>query len=497
MAGQALALIRQKFPDKLTRLRNGFYDIKDKQGNVVPFSMNADQEDFITNRHGLDIILKARQKGFTTVIQLDMLDDCLFKENFAAGVIAHNLTDAKAFFKDKIKFAYDRLPQVFKDEVTAEQDAADSLRFSNGSSIRVGTSLRSGTLQALHVSEYGKLCAKYPDKAEEVKTGAFNTVHVGQRITVESTAEGQGGHFYEMTENARKKQEQGIQLTEMDFKFHFYPWHTDTGYVLDGDVVITEEMQRYFKALEEQGISLTDKQKAWYVKKEETQGDKMKREFPATAKEAFEAAVEGAYLSTQMSKVRKEGRIREIPILDKPVYTTWDLGVNDDMAITFWQDVGPERRAIDYFADSGEGFSYYARILQEKKYVYSVHKMPHDADHRRLGIEAKSAREHAEEAGIKPIEVVDRIKYEQDGIEASRKYLAQCYFDEERCAELVKCLDGHRKEWDDKRGVWKDKAFHGPESHGYKSFETAAVSASRTAPTDFNRKINYPKLGVA
>jgi hypothetical protein len=74
--------------------------------------MNADQEDFIANRHGLDVILKARQRGFTTVIQLDMLDDCLFTSNLSAGVIAHNLKDAKAFFSDKIKFAYDNLPEA-------------------------------------------------------------------------------------------------------------------------------------------------------------------------------------------------------------------------------------------------------------------------------------------------------------------------------------------------------------------------------------------------
>lgn len=497
MAGQALALIRKKFPDKLTRLREGFYDIKDKAGNVIPFRMNADQEDFILSRHGLDIILKARQKGFTTVIQLDMLDDCLFKSNFAAGVIAHNLTDAKAFFKDKIKFAYDRLPEVFKAEVSAEQDAADSLRFSNGSSIRVGTSLRSGTLQALHVSEYGKLCAKYPDKAEEVKTGAFNTVHVGQRITVESTAEGQGGHFYELTESARKRQEQGVELTEMDFMFHFYPWHTDPGYVLDADVTVTTEMKKYFDDLEAQGVVLNDKQKAWYIKKEEQQGDKMKREYPATAKEAFEAAIEGAYLATQMSKVRKEGRICKIPILDKPVYTTWDLGVNDDMCITFWQDLGVEKRAIDYYSNSGEGFAHYAKILQDKGYVYDHHDMPHDAKQRRLGKDAKSAQQHAEEAGIKPIRVVDRIANELDGIEASRNYLAQCWFDEERCADLIKCLDNYRKEWDDKRGVWKDRPRHDEASHGYKSFETAAVASNRHNPKDFNRKIIYPKLGVA
>jgi hypothetical protein len=470
-----LGQMSKRFPDKRSRLTGGFYDIKDKTGAQVPFRMNDDQRNFIDNRHGLDVILKARQRGFTTVIQLDMLDDCLFTPNMSAGVIAHNLRDAKAFFSDKIKFAYDKLPEPFRKLRAAEQDSADSLKFNNGSSIRVGTSLRSGTLQRLHVSEYGKLCAKAPDRAEEVKTGAFNTVHVGQIITVESTAEGRAGGYYDLVKRARNLAERGIPLTQLDFRFHFYPWWTDEGYVLHDEVTETAEMEDYFAKLEDQGIRLTKPQRAWYQKKSEQQGDKMQQEFPSTPDEAFEAAVEGAYFATQMRKVRTEGRICRVPILDIPVYTTWDLGVNDSMTITFWQDVGLERRAIDYYENSGEGFAHYAKVLNEKPYNYSGHYMPHDADHRKLGKDAKSSKQHAEECGIKPITVLKRIAEERDGIEASRSLLASVWFDESRCERLIACLDGYRKAWDDKLSVWKDYAVHDEFSHGYKSFESAAI----------------------
>jgi hypothetical protein len=59
--------------------------------------------------------------------------------------------------------------------------------FSNGSSIRVGTSLRSGTFQYLHVSEFGKLCARFPTRRSEVVTGALNTIEAGQFAFIEST----------------------------------------------------------------------------------------------------------------------------------------------------------------------------------------------------------------------------------------------------------------------------------------------------------------------
>lgn len=492
MAGSALtpgeqAFIREmkkRWPDKLSRLRGGFYDIKAKDGSKIPFRMNPDQEDFILNRHGLDVILKARQKGFTTVIQLDMLDDCLFTSNISAGVIAHNLRDAKAFFADKIKFAYDNLPEVFRKMRSAEQDSADSLKFNNGSSIRVGVSLRSGTLQRLHVSEYGKLCAKYPERAEEVKTGAFNTVHVGQRITIESTAEGRAGEFFNIVKRARDAATRGSDLTELDFKFHFYPWFTDDGYQIQGDVPEPSDLREYFAKLADQGIVLTKPQRAWYAKKAEQQGDKMKQEFPSTPDEAFEAAIEGAYFSNQMRKARAEGRICRIPVLDVPVYTTWDLGVNDSMAITFWQDVGPERRAIDFYKNSGEGFAHYADILDKKPYRYSTHYMPHDAGHRSLGKDAKTRKEHAEECGIRPVYVLKRIPEEAAGIDASRAMFPSVWIDEERCAELITCLDGYRKEWDDKVGNWKNRPVHDECSHGYKSFESAAIRPENYAYND-------------
>jgi hypothetical protein len=481
--------VRTRYPTKRSRLEGGFYSIKDKFGAVVPFRMNDDQRQFADERHGMDIVLKARQKGITTYVQLDMLDDCLFTPNLSAGVIAHNLTDAEAFFADKIKFAYDNLPAAFRRVRSAEQDSAKSIRFNNGSSIRVGTSLRSGTLQRLHVSEYGKLCAKAPERAREVRSGAFNTVQAGQTITVESTAEGQAGHFYDMAEAARKRAEEGEALTALDFKFHFLPWWTSPEYVLAEAVDEPREMQDYFRKLEaDHGIFLTRDQRAWYVKKAEQQGDDMRREFPSTAQEAFEASVEGAYFSREMSKMRREGRLCRIPIMDAPVYTTWDLGLNDSMTITFWQDHGFERRAIDYYENSGEGFAHYARVLTEKGYNYSRHYMPHDADQRSLTDTAEPRRVHAERSGIKPVQVVKRIESEQAGIDASRAFLASVWIDKERCARLVQCLDNYRKAWDDKLGVFKSYALHDEFSHGYKSFETAAIRPAPVAakPIDYS-----------
>jgi hypothetical protein len=360
MATAPEQMLEERFSDRRWRLNN-LYTIKDKAGNAIPFRMNANQEQLLSELWTLNIILKARQMGFTTLIQLVMLDACLFNSNTSAGIVAHNREDAEAFFDDKIKFAYDHLDPEIQKAVPATQDSAKSLTFANGSRIRVGTSLRSGTFQYLHVSEFGKTCAQFPAKAKEIVTGAFNAVEAGQFIAVESTAEGQEGTFYDMVMEAKRNAELQRQLTPLDFKLHFFAWWKDKTYSLSDEdaakVVLTAEHEAYFEKLYDAGIELTEGQEAWYVKKLATQRDEMKREYPATVEEAFEASIEGSYLAEQMARVRREGRICRTPIERVPVDTFWDLGVNDDMVIWFRQRVGPEHGSSTITATPARGWS--------------------------------------------------------------------------------------------------------------------------------------------
>lgn len=282
---------RAQMADQWWRLNN-LYWIIDEQGRKVKFVPNAVQAFLYAAMWFLNIILKSRQHGITTFLCILFLDTCLFSSNVHAGIIAHNREDAEAFFQDKVQFAYDNLPDFIRASMKAETESARELAFSNGSSIRVGTSLRSSTNQLLHISEFGKLCAKYPEKAREVVTGALNTVHQGQKIFIESTAEGKTGYFYDYCQEAIDKKKRNIQLTPLDFKFFFFGWHDDPKNSLQDNhevVTITQEMLIYFDELEKKGVKLTPQQKAWYVLKAGQQGDDMKREHPSTPEEAFEA----------------------------------------------------------------------------------------------------------------------------------------------------------------------------------------------------------------
>ena len=90
--------------------------------------------------------------------------------------------------------------------------------------------------------------------------------------------------------------------------------------------------------------------------------------------------------------------------------------------------------------------------------------------------------------------MVPRIDDEMQGVDSSRAFLAQVWIDQDRCARLIECLDAFRKEWDDRLGVWKDRARHDEYSHGYKSLETYALAhplAPTATPSPLRRDLRW------
>ncbi len=258
--------LEAKLGNPIWRLNN-LYWIQDKVGDVVKFNMNTAQEQLLDDISWLNIVLKARQLGFSTFIDIFGLDQCLFNSNTNFGVIADTLKNAKGLLRAKIQFPYDNLDPLIKDQIPILKSNVESIEWANGSRVDVGTSLRSGTYQILHISEYGKICAKTPEKAKEVKSGALNTLAQGCLGFIESTAEGQGGDFYDKTQEARALVDSGRKPGPLEWKFHFFAWWMDDQYETDPEgVVITAEDEAYFAEIEAQGVpKLSDRKKAWYV----------------------------------------------------------------------------------------------------------------------------------------------------------------------------------------------------------------------------------------
>ena len=88
------------------------------------------------------------------------------------------------------------------------------------------------------------------------------------------------------------------------------------------------------------------------------------------------------------------------------VDTAWDLGVHDYTAIWFFQQVGREVRAIDYYETSGEGLQSIVReAIASKPYVYGTHHLPHDVMVRELGAGGRSRFETLGGLGLRTMSV--------------------------------------------------------------------------------------------
>lgn len=462
---------------------NHLYKIKDKNGKCVTFKMTPEQLEYFDGMHDRNVILKARQLGFTTEVCIIQLDLAIFHKKECA-LIAHSLPDAERLFRNKTQFAYQRMPDDIKLANPLVKETTSEYVFAKGGSVTVSTSFRGGTLYSLHVSEFGKICAKWPEKAKEIVTGAFEAVPLGGVITLESTAEGRAGYFYDYCQDAEKALLQGKELSNLDWKFFFFSWWKNPQYAIDPVEPLPQRLVDYFAEMEaKNGVVVNERQKAWYYAKEKTLGDDMKREYPTIPAEAFQQSVEGAYYAKQFRWLYTNKRIGKIPDNSHlPVHTFWDIGVGDSTAIWFVREVGNEFHIIDYYENSGEGLRHYMKVLKDRGYEYGEHWGPHDIQNREFGADAKSRKELAQEGyeidgqmysmtfNVVPKTGVDT------GIESVREILPSCVFDEEKCAEGISHLEGYRKEWDDKRGCWKDKPLHDFTSHGADGFRYFAVA---------------------
>jgi len=429
---------------------------------AVVFNVNAAQQRFIDRMWHRNIILKARQLGMTTLVAILWLDHALFNGNQRCGIIAQDKEAAELIFRDKVKFAYDNLPESLREAMPLARDSAAELLFAhNNSSVRVATSMRSGTIDRLHVSEFGKICAKYPDKAQEVITGSIPAVPESGIVIIESTAEGRDGDFYTMVQRAIRNKADKVKLTTLDFRLHFYAWWMAPEYRIDpAGVHVTDADGQYFDTLEVQCNRKFDLgQRAWYVRTREStlngSDEKMWQEYPGTVEEAFQVSGDGYYYAKDMALIRKRGGIREVPVLDLPVNTFWDIGNSDGCAIWFHQELRGEDRFIDYYEGHLETLIHYVRELNGRGYLFNKHFLPHDAAHRKLSDTNRSTQEQLHGLGLQNTVIVPVITQLIAGIQLVRKNMKGVYIDETRCKFGIERLDGYKKRYSriDKRYV--------------------------------------------
>jgi hypothetical protein len=201
-------------------------------------------------------------------------------------------------------------------------------------------------------------------------------------------------------------------------------------------------------------------------------------EFAQELECSFEAPNSGSYYGKLLHAAETEGRICRVlydPAL--PVYTGWDLGMDDSSAV-WWFQISPrgEWRWLEYYENSGVGLDHYAKIVMEKPYVYARHLLPHDVEVRELTMGGRSRRQYLTGLGLRPIQVVPAAT-PADRIQAMRSVLPKSFFDAEGCAAGIKMLRAYRRQWNEKMGVWSTDAVHDAASHGADAAGTGVQGA--------------------
>lgn len=193
-----------------------------------------------------------------------------------------------------------------------------------------------------------------------------------------------------------------------------------------------------------------------------------------------EPIIGGAIYSEALALAKQEGRICAVPY--DPAHrvdTWWDLGVGDAMSIWFTQDVGREIHVIDYYEASGEGFPFYAQMLDKRGYVYGRHVAPHDIAVREMG-SGRSRQEVAKSLGIN-FDVAPSIGLE-DGIHAVRMLFGKFWFDQLKTKAGLEALMHYRRDYNKRLGEYKSSPVHDWASHGADAIRTLGLAHKIARP---------------
>ena len=231
------------------------------------------------------LILKGRQQGCSTYVEARFFHQVTTRRGLSAYILTHHDDASNALF-DMAKGFYAGAPAPVKPSQSAAN--AKELYFDKlNSGYKVGTAGgratgRGQTIQLFHGSEVA-----YWPNAETHIAGALQAVAdlPQTEIILESTSAGRVGLFYDMCEKALRG--------DGDYELIFIPWFWQPEYRKPpppGLVLTSDETD--YQALH--GLDL--EQMAWRRSKiGELLGiGRFRREYPATAAEAFSAEVQGA-----------------------------------------------------------------------------------------------------------------------------------------------------------------------------------------------------------
>ena len=484
LSEQDLKALEKNLKSPAWRIKN-LYGVKCRDsGRVVKFEPTVEQnvviDEIYKHKSKRLIILKARQLGMSTVIDIVLADAAIWNEDTTCEIIDQTQIDAQKKLSTKVRVAFDSMPEALKQmfEIVTDSKSEFEVRLIGGKSSTVAASMkaRGGTCQFMHISEWGPIQYEDAKRSEEIVTGALPAAEQG-RIIIETTWKGgKLGHLWDLVDEALSVDEDF--RTSADYKVLFFPWWTDEKYSIDGDpTLVSEEVNDYFDGLERVlERKFTIGQKIWYEKMKRKQKLFMFREYPSTLEECFAAPIEGAIFKEEISKLRTGGGVESFE-WDRahPVHTFWDLGSPQNTVVYYVQFIGSRIDFIDVDHQLKlETTSARVAHMRTKGYYYGFHYLPHDAmQTARTGL---SFKRELENSGLTNLKVIPKTVGVWEGINQTLMGLPRCRFhkifdkqkvdsDGKTKPSVLDAIEMYHRRKDQKTGEFLDTVVHDWSSH--------------------------------
>jgi hypothetical protein len=189
---------------------------------------------------------------------------------------------------------------------------------------------------------------------------------------------------------------------------------------------------------------------------------------------SFDASLPGAYFAKQISDAYEQNRITNLTLdPDFPVDFAADLGYTDSCSWWGWQTTPDGYRIVEFYEADGQPIQHYIEWLKTRPYKVGTVYLPHDAKAKSLQT-GKSIIEQFLQNGIRP-NIAPELSL-QDGIEAARMILPQCWFDETKTYEGLEHLRAYQREWDERTQTFRNRPKHDQHSHAADAFRYMALS---------------------
>lgn len=474
--------------DPVWRIANLYTIYSKKDKKFVPFRPKPEQrviiwDIFVRGIKNL-IIPKARQIGFSTLLALIAFDLTLWCAGVKCALVDKTALDGEKKFQDIVRVAWERLSEgeraVYDEPIlnTRELAVRKAKCDTDGwSRFRVEKSGRGDALVFLWISEWGTIQFEEPKRSTEILTGGMLAAEGGIRVIETTWKGGEDGDVWPFVLQALSKPD--TEKNVDDWFLRFFPWWVEKSYSSAGDVAaIPRDIANYLRDREEEisanlgrVFCFTDGQRCWYAKRAAELGLFIKREFPTTLQECWEAPVDDAVYAEEFARALAEGRVRSGIYDDRlPVWTTWDLGGPQNLVVWYFQVTAGRLKWID--VDQKLMLTPRGRVahMKSKGYRFAGHLMPHDADHTESS--TLSFRGEMTAAGLDNVVVVPRTVDIELGISKVTELFPHFEFDRDKCQGAFLAVKQYHRHPETKQPV------HDWASHPCDALRNAAEGAA-------------------